>query len=93
VLHLQLIILLVGYDVSINNDGLLVTDFINLKIKLTQSFRYVYKSMMYVCMFIGVNGHTFMRICVYIVSKKQDVYILWEVCPVLVTFTRVIPRN
>jgi hypothetical protein len=60
----------VGYDIFINNDGLLVTDFMNLKIKLTQSFRYVYKSMMYVCMFIGVNDHTFMRICVYIVSKK-----------------------
>jgi hypothetical protein len=31
---------------------------------------------MYIHVFIRVNNHTCMRICVYIVSKKQDVYIL-----------------
>jgi hypothetical protein len=54
VLYLLLIIFLVGYDVPIDNETFLVTDFINLKIKPAQSFRdvhidriYVYKSIQY----------------------------------------------
>jgi hypothetical protein len=39
VLHLRLIILLVGGDVPVDSDTLLVTDFVNLKIKPAQSFR------------------------------------------------------
>jgi hypothetical protein len=39
VLHLRLIIFLVGGDIPIDSDSVLVTDFMNLKIKLTQSFR------------------------------------------------------
>jgi hypothetical protein len=42
-----------GDDVPVNNETLLVTDFINLKIKLTQSFKYDYKDRMCVCIFIG----------------------------------------
>jgi hypothetical protein len=45
---------LVGYDVPINNEMFLMTDFINLNIKPTQSFKgahmnrmYVYKSIQY----------------------------------------------
>jgi hypothetical protein len=34
-LHLQLIILSVGGNIPINNETLLVTNFVNLKIKLT----------------------------------------------------------
>jgi hypothetical protein len=54
VLYLLLIIFLVGYDVPIDNEMFLVTDFMNLKIKPAQSFRgvhidriYVYKSIQY----------------------------------------------
>jgi hypothetical protein len=36
--HLQLIILSVGDDILVDNEMLLVTDFVNLKIKLVQSF-------------------------------------------------------
>jgi hypothetical protein len=52
VLYLQLIILSVGDDVPINIDSktLLVIDFVNLKIKLIQSFRYDYMNRM--CIFI-----------------------------------------
>jgi hypothetical protein len=39
VLHLRLIILLVRCDVPIDNKTFLMTNFINLKIKPTQSFR------------------------------------------------------
>jgi hypothetical protein len=54
VLYLLLIIFLVGYDVRIDNETFLVTDFMNFKIKPAQSFRgvhidkiYVYKSIQY----------------------------------------------
>jgi hypothetical protein len=43
VLYLQLIIFLVGGDISVDSKTLLVIDFINLKIKSVQSFRYAYK--------------------------------------------------
>jgi hypothetical protein len=39
VLHLQLIILSVGGDVPIDSETFLVTDFVNLKIKVSSVFR------------------------------------------------------
>jgi hypothetical protein len=41
-LHLRLIILLVRGNISVDNKTLLVTDFVNLKIKPIQSFRSVH---------------------------------------------------
>jgi hypothetical protein len=38
ILYLRLIIFSVGVDVSIDSEALLLTDFVNLKIKLAQSF-------------------------------------------------------
>jgi hypothetical protein len=55
VLYLRLIILSVGGDVPVDNDMFLVTDFANLKIKLTQSFEYAHRGMMCVRVFIGVS--------------------------------------
>jgi hypothetical protein len=52
VLYLWLIILSVGCDISIYNESLLVTDFMNLKIKPARSFKDAYRSMVYVRMFI-----------------------------------------
>jgi hypothetical protein len=43
-LYLRLIIFSVVGDVSINSETFLMTDFINLKIKLTQSFRDAHKN-------------------------------------------------
>jgi hypothetical protein len=43
ILYLWLIILLVRCDILIDNETLLVTDFVNLKIKLIQFFRSVYR--------------------------------------------------
>jgi hypothetical protein len=45
-LYLCLIILSVGGDVPVDSDALLVTDFVNLKIKPTQSFEVAHKDMM-----------------------------------------------
>jgi hypothetical protein len=54
VLYLQLIILSAESDVSVDSEVLLVTDFMNLKIKLTQSFRGAHRGRMCVRVFIGV---------------------------------------
>jgi hypothetical protein len=50
-LNLWLIIFSVEDDVLIDSEVLLMIDFIN-KIKLTQSFRYVHRSSMCVCVHI-----------------------------------------
>jgi hypothetical protein len=71
VLQLLLIILLVGGDVPIDNDALLVIDFANLKIKLTQSFRGTHRGRVCVHMFIGVNAHTYISIYIYTVFLKK----------------------
>jgi hypothetical protein len=49
VLYLRLIILLVRDDILIDSEMFLVTDFMNLKIKLIQYFKYAYRDKMYVC--------------------------------------------
>jgi hypothetical protein len=49
-LHLLLIILSVGSDVSVDSESLLVIDFINLKIKLTRSFGGAHNGRMCVCL-------------------------------------------
>jgi hypothetical protein len=64
VLHLRLIILSVGGDVPVDSEILLVTDFMNLKIKPPQCFRCAHKGRVCVCVFIGVSAHTCMSICV-----------------------------
>jgi hypothetical protein len=61
----------VGGDVSVNSKSLLVTDFMNLKIKLTQSFRCAHMNRVCVRMFIGVSAHTYMSICVCTVFLKK----------------------
>jgi hypothetical protein len=54
----------VGSDVPVDSDALLVTDFINLKIKSTQSFGGAHRGRMYVCVFIEMSAHTCMIIYV-----------------------------
>jgi hypothetical protein len=64
VLYLRLIIFLVGDDVFIDSETFLVTDFVNLKIKSTQSFRDTHRDTIYMHIFIGVNVHMCMNIYV-----------------------------
>jgi hypothetical protein len=71
-LHLRLIILSVGGDISVDSDTLLVTDFVNLKIKPAQSFRGAHRSRVCMCVFIGVSAHTCMNICVSTVFLKKN---------------------
>jgi hypothetical protein len=60
---------LVRNDISVDSEILLVINFVNHKIKLTQSFEYAHKYRMCVHVFIGMSTHTCIRICVY---KKKD---------------------
>jgi hypothetical protein len=63
----------VGCDVLIESDVLLVSDFVNLKIKSTQSFRGVHRGRLCVRVFTEMSARTCMSICVYTVFiKKSD---------------------
>jgi hypothetical protein len=73
VLHLRLIILSVGGDVPVDSEALLVTDFMNLKIKTAQSFRCAHRGRVCVRVFIGMSVRIYMSICVYTVFLKKNV--------------------
>jgi hypothetical protein len=61
---------LVGGDVLVDSETLSVTDFMNLKIKLTQSFGGAHRGRVCVRVFIGVSAHTCMSIYVCTVFIK-----------------------
>jgi hypothetical protein len=54
----------VGVDVSIDSEVLLVTDFVNIKIKSAQSFRNVHIDRICIRVFIDMRAHIYMSICV-----------------------------
>jgi hypothetical protein len=63
-------------DVPVDSEALLVTDFVNLKIKSTQSFKSSHRGSVYVRAFIGMSAHTCMSICVCTAFlKKKNLYI------------------
>jgi hypothetical protein len=59
----------VGGDIS--SETFLITDFVNLKIKSTQSFRVIYRSRVCVHIFIGVSARMYMNIYVYTIFLKN----------------------
>jgi hypothetical protein len=59
-------------DVPVDSEIILVTDFINLNIKLTQSFRGTHRDKVCVHMFIGVNTHMCISIYIYTVFLKKS---------------------
>jgi hypothetical protein len=66
----------VGDDVTVDSDALLVTDFMNLKIKSAQSFRCAHRGRVCVRVFIWVNARTYMSIGICTVFLKKDIRIL-----------------
>jgi hypothetical protein len=54
-----------GCDVPVDSESLLVTDFVNLKIKSIQSFQCIHKGRMYVHMFIGVFDYIYISIYIF----------------------------
>jgi hypothetical protein len=61
----------VGDGVSVDSETLLVTDFVNLKIKPTQSFGGTHRGRVCVRVFIGVSIRICMSICVCTVFLKN----------------------
>jgi hypothetical protein len=76
VLHLRLIILSLGGDVPVDSEVLLVTDFVNLKIKPAQSFRCAHKGRVCVRVFIGVSARMCLSIYVCTVFLKKIFVVL-----------------
>jgi hypothetical protein len=61
----------VGGDIPIDSDAFLMTDFMNLKIKPTQSFKGAHRDRVCVRVFIGVSTYTCMSI--YVFQKNKEV--------------------
>jgi hypothetical protein len=59
-----------GSNHRFDRDALLMTDFMNLKIKTAQSFRGTHSSR--VCVFIGMSARTYISICVCTVFQKKE---------------------
>jgi hypothetical protein len=70
-LYLRLIIFLLRDDVLVDSDALLVTNFVNLKIKSAQFFRDAHKDRLCVHIFIRVRARTCMSIYVCTVFLKK----------------------
>jgi hypothetical protein len=58
-------------DVPVDSETFLVADFVNLKIKLAQSFEYAHRDRMYVYVFIECS-YVYKYVCLYCVSKKKS---------------------
>jgi hypothetical protein len=56
----------------VDSETLLVTDFVNLKIKPTQSFGCAHRGRVCVRVFIAVSAHTYVSICVCTVFLKKS---------------------
>jgi hypothetical protein len=61
----------VGGDVPIDSETFLINDFMNLKIKSTQSFEGAHRGRMCIRVFIGMSVHTCMNICVCTMFLKK----------------------
>jgi hypothetical protein len=83
----------VGDDIIVDSETFLMTDFVNLKNKPTQSFRYIYESRMCVYVLIGMNILICINTYIYTVFLKQKfapVYIGIVPPTVFHSFTRTV---
>jgi hypothetical protein len=60
----------VGGGVPVDSEALLVIDFVNLKIKLTQSFGGAHRGRVCVCVDMGEYSYVYKYLCLYCVFKK-----------------------
>jgi hypothetical protein len=60
----------VGGDVPVDSETLLMTDFVNLKIKPAQSFGGTHISMMYICVH-KVSDRIYICVSIFILFKKN----------------------
>jgi hypothetical protein len=61
----------VGGEFSVDSETILVTDFVNFKIKSAHSFRVAHRTIVYVRVFIGVSDHTCINFYVCTVFLKK----------------------
>jgi hypothetical protein len=61
----------VGGGVPVDSEALLVIDFVNLKIKLTQSFGGAHRGRVCVCVDMGEYSYVYKYLCLYCVLKKN----------------------
>jgi hypothetical protein len=59
-------------DVSVDSEILLMIDFVNLKIKPTQSFRGAHRDRVCVCVHKYGCSYVYEYLCLYCVSKKRS---------------------
>jgi hypothetical protein len=61
----------VGGDVPVESETLLVTDFVNLQIKSTQSFRCAYRNIRCIYVFIEMSNIIYISTYIYTVAQKK----------------------
>jgi hypothetical protein len=66
---------LVKVDVSVGSEMILIIDFMNLKIKPTQIFRYDHRDRLYINIFIGGDVHIFEYPYLYYIFLKTTLLI------------------
>jgi hypothetical protein len=74
VLYLRLIIFSVGGDVSVDSETLLMTDFVNLKIKSAQSFEYTHIDKVYMCVYRDECSYVYTYLYLYYYVSKKSFY-------------------
>jgi hypothetical protein len=62
----------VRHDIPVDSETLLMTDFINLNIKPTQSFRGAHRDRVYIHILIGVSNRMYINIFVCTVFQKKS---------------------
>jgi hypothetical protein len=60
-----------GGDVPVDSDTLLMTDFVNLKIKSAQSFEGAHRGRVCVCVHRGECSYVYKYLRLYCVSQKK----------------------
>jgi hypothetical protein len=75
--------------VPVDSDALLVTDFVNLKIKPIQSFGCAHRDMMCVRVFIGVSARTCTSIYVCTVFLKKNTCLLIHATPIIYSLAKI----
>jgi hypothetical protein len=58
-------------DISIDSDTLLVTDFVNLRIKLAHSFKCAHKGKVRACVHMSECSDVYENLCLYCISHKK----------------------
>jgi hypothetical protein len=76
----------------IDNESLFMTDFVNLKIKPTQSFKDAHRDIMCVCVYRGECSYVYEYLRLYCVSQKNELSI-FRICDLQFIFAILLLNN